>query len=301
MVDYFLFLLYKLFKFVVLLVPKKLVKLFLDGVINLAYKFNKEHKKYAKANLDFIYNNKISEDRKNEIIKNSYKNLIYNLYEFIENQTLDLKGFERKIKVENESFITDAIKNNRKIILVTAHYGNWEYGNNFIPLKYGPTTMVGRPMNNKYLNEELDDTRTKNGTQMLSKSNASRGLVKALKDNRIIGLVVDQHNRTGIDVDFFGHKVKQTDSAARLALKFDALIIPLFFTMDSFGKYTAKFYEPIDPKEFNSDDDILKLTQIQANIIEKHILNNPDQWFWQHKRFKFYNNEIYKNNRKRII
>jgi len=295
LLDYLIFLIYKFFKFIVLLLPKFLVKIFLDGLASFVYLINIEHKRYAKRNLDFVYGNTISEDRKKEIIKKSYVNLIYNLYEFIENQTLDIDGFEEKITVENESIILDALKNKRKIILITAHYGNWEYGNTFFPLKYAPTTMVGRPMNNKYLNKELDATRTKNNTQMLTKREAGRGLVKALKDGRILGFVIDQHNGDGIDVDFFGHKVLQADSSSRLAMKFDALIIPLFFTMESFGKYKATFYEPIEHKEFDEKNKILNLTQAQANIMEEHIHKNPEQWFWQHKRFKKYNREIYEN------
>ena len=293
MIDYLLFLIYKIFKFIVLLLPKFLVKIFLDGLAYFIYLINKEHKQYAKANLDFVYGDTISEDRKKEIIKNSYTNLIYNLYEFCENQSLDLKGFDEKVIVENEYYISDAIKNKRKIIFITAHYGNWELGNSFMSLKYGPTTVVGRPMNNKYLNEELEILRTANGTQMLTKNDASRGLIKALKQNRILGLVVDQHNGFGIDVEFLGHKVKQADSIARLAIKFDALIIPMFFTMNSFGKYTGKIYEPIDPNNFQDENKILDMTQAQANVIEKHILEKPDQWFWQHKRFKEYDKEIY--------
>jgi len=296
MIDYFLFLLYKSFKFIVLLFPKSIVKIFLDGMTNLIYLVNIEHKRYAKANLDFVYGDTIKEKRKWEIVKESYRNLLYNLYEFIENQTLDLEGFEKKITVENEHFMTDALKNNRKIILITAHYGNWEYGNTFIPLKYRPTTMVGRPMNNKYLNDELDATRTKNNTQMLTKKDASRGLVKALKEDRIIGMVIDQHNGSGIEVTFLGHKVKQADSASRLAVKFDAIILPLFFTMDSFGSYTAKFYEPIEPKEYEGENRIVNLTQKEADVMSEHILSQPEQWFWQHKRFKEYNKNIYKGN-----
>lgn len=219
--------------------------------------------------------------------------MFYNLYEFIENQTLDLEGFEKKITVENEHFIVDALKNNRKIILITAHYGNWEYGNTFIPLKYSPTTMVGRPMNNKYFNAELDATRTKNNTQMLTKKDASRGLVKALKDDRIVGMVIDQHNGSGVDVKFLGQKVKQADSASRLAVKFDAVILPLFFTMNSFGKYTAKFYQPIEPRDYQGQNQILDLTQVEADVMSKHILLKPEQWFWQHKRFKEYHKNIY--------
>jgi len=294
MLDYVLFILYKIFKFIVLLLPKFLVKFFLDTLANILFYTNIEHKRYAKTNLDFVYQDKMSEKRKREIIKNSYKNLVYNIYEFVENQTLNLEGLEKKITVENEHIILDALKAKKKIILITAHYGNWEYGSSFIPLKYAPTTMVGRPMNNSYLNEELNATRTRNNTEMLTKKDASRGLVKALKNNRILGLVIDQHTSGGIDVEFLGHRVKQADSTSRLALKFDALIIPLFFTMDSFGKYTAKFYEPIDPKEYQGENNISELTQVQANIMQEHILNNPDQWFWQHKRFKSYNKKMYK-------
>lgn len=294
MIDYILFLLYRLFKFIVLLFPKSFMKSFLDGVTNLAYFVNIEHKKYAKANLDFVYGDSISEERKYEIIKESYRNLVYNFYEFIENQTLDIKGFEQKITVENEHFILDAIKNNRKIILITGHYGNWEYGSTFVPLKYGPTTMVGRPMNNKYFNAELDATRTRNNTQMLAKKGASQGFVKALKNNRMIGIVVDQHNGNGIEVEFLGHRVKQVSSSSRLAVKFDAVILPLFFTMDGFGKYTAKFYEPIDPRDHVNENQIFHLTQAQADVISKHVLNKPEQWFWQHRRFKERHNQIYK-------
>jgi len=292
--DYLLFLIYKSFKFILLLLPKKFVLFFLNALAYLVYLINKEHKYYAKANLDFVYNNTISEQRKKEIIKNTYKNLVYNIYEFIQNQTLDLIGFEKKIKVKNEHIILNALKEKRKIILITAHFGNWEYGNTFIPLKYAPTTMVGRPMNNIYFNKELNETRTRNNTQMLTKRDASRGLVKAIKNDRILGFVIDQHNGLGIDVEFLGHKVKQADSSSRLALKFDALIIPLFFTMQGFGKYEARFYDPIDPRNFTQNNNITAISQAQADIMGQHILKYPDQWFWQHKRFKEYHKEIYK-------
>lgn len=293
MKDLALFIFYKVFKFIVLYTPKKILKVILDGLAFLIYTFNKEHRRIIKANLDFVYKDTISEDEKTAIAKGSYQNILYNGYEFISNQTIDLEGFEKKITIENEQYILDALENKRKIILVTAHYGNWEFGNTFIPLKYGPTTMVGRPMKNKYLNKELDKTRTRTQTQMLTKKDASKGLVKALKNGRILGLVIDQYNKYGIDAMFFGHKVKQIDSSARLALKFDALIIPLFFERDEFGKYTAKFYEPIEPSNFTGDNKVQDLVQAQVNVIQQQIFKKPEQWLWQHKRFKKYHNEIY--------
>ena len=294
MIDYLIFLFYKFVRFFILAIPKKFIKLFLDGLSFLIYSINKEHKKYAIANLDFVYKDELTKDEKINIVKNSYRNIIYNLYEFLENRTLSVSKLKKKIIIENEHCVLDALKNKRKIILITAHYGNWELGNLYIPIVYGPTTMVGRPMNNKYFNSEIDKTRTKNNTIMLSKQNAARGLVAALKEDRIVGLVIDQHNSKGIDVNFLNHKVKQTDSSSKLAIKFDALIIPIFFTMNSFGKYTLKFYEPIDHRLFDDNNKILNLTQAQADVMSKHVLLEPNQWFWHHKRFKEYHNNIYK-------
>ena len=291
--DYFTFVFYKLFKFIVLLLPKFLVKIFLDTIVNFTYFISIRHNAKGKANLDLVYKDSISESKKLDILKSSYRNIIYNIYEFVENQTLTLQEFEKKITVENENYILDAINNKRKIILITAHYGNWEYGNTFIPLKYAPTTMVGRPLNNRFLNKELNETRTRNRNEMLTKKDASRGLVKALKNDRMLGLVIDQHNRTGVPIKFLGHKVKQTDSSSRLAIKFDAVVIPVFFTMTEFGKYTAKFYEPMEPKDFEGENQIVDFTQAQANVMEQHILENPGQWLWLHKRFKKYHNNIY--------
>ena len=71
MLDYFLFAIYKIFKYIVLLLPKFMVKFFLDKLAYFIYLINYEHKKYAKANLDLVYENRISHNRKMEIIKNA--------------------------------------------------------------------------------------------------------------------------------------------------------------------------------------------------------------------------------------
>ncbi len=290
MIDYLVFLIYKVFKFIVLLLPKFLVKIFLDSLSYFIYLINIEHKRYAKANLDLVYKDAISEERKKEIIKNSYKNLVYNLYEFIENPTLDLEQLEEKITVENEYVILDAIKENKKIILISAHYGNWEYITSYISLKYKPTTMVGRPMNNKYFNDDMINNRNKHNSEMLNKKGSAVGLMRALKKGRMLGLAIDQHvsKNKGQTVEFLGKKAYMTDSTSRIALKTAAVILPVYFIKKDFRTYVVKFTEAIEPK-----GTVEELTQLQADSMSKQILDKPDDWFWQHKRFKSNNNNIY--------
>ena len=197
--------------------------------------------------------------------------------------------------MENENVILDAIKDNRKIILVSAHYGNWEYITSYISLKYKPTTMVGRVMNNKYFNKDMENNRNRHNSQMLLKKGSAKGLMKALKNDRIIGLATDQHIGLdkGVTIKFLNHKAVQVDSSARLASKFDAVIIPVFFIMNGFRNYTIKFYDKIEPKEYVGENQILDITQKEADTMSEQILEKPELWFWQHRRFKEYHKEIY--------
>ena len=293
MKDYLLYLLFKFFKFLFLILPKSVIKKILDFLAYLTYKFDIKHYKIAKKNLDLVYKDSISNKRKEEIILNSYKNLFYNIYEFLDNINLDLSGFEKKInKIVNESVILDALKENKNIIIITAHYGNWEFISQFIGLKYAPITVVGRKLNNSFLNEELIKYRNAHNSSMLTKDNSAKGLIKAIKQNKIIGLVVDQHidPKKAQVISFLDLKAPQVDSSARMAVKFDCVIIPVFTKRLDLNRFDLIFYDSILPNDYN--DDFKIITQKEADIISEQIFSFPDIWFWQHKRFKeFYDYE----------
>lgn len=285
MIDYLGFIGFKIFKFFVLMIPKKFAKMFLDCVAKAVYFFDLSHRKVCLANLDLVYGDSINFDKKIEITKNSYKNLIYNLYEFIENSYISKEEIFQKVEVSNEHFINDALLSGKPIIAITAHYGNWELFGQFASLKYRPMSVVGRMLDNDLLNKDLLAARNKNNCIMLDRNGASKGLVKAIKDGRMCGLVIDQHigeDKGGVWIKVFGHEALQSDSPARLALKFDAIILPVFVVLKDFRKYEVKFCEPICIDSY----DIVKITQLQSNVIEKQILEYPDIWFWQHKRWK---------------
>lgn len=295
MLDWIIFITYKFFKILVKVTPKSIMKYILIGLARFTYLVDKKHKKIASVNLQLAFEETKSKEEKEWIIKKSYENLFFNIYEFIDNQGLPLNKLEKKVKVENENIIQDAIASNRKIILVTAHYGNWELVNTYNSAKYKPMTVVGRPMSNDLLNKELRATRSLNRSEMLDKDSAAKGLVKALKNDRMVALVVDQNtaDNMGILIDFFGKKARQTEAPAKLAQKFDALIVPVFVIKNDFCNYTMNFYDPIDMLSLENSS-IEDITQLQADIIEKQIREKPEDWFWQHQRWKNQYESIYK-------
>lgn len=294
--DYFRLFLYNIFIFLFLITPKFVMEKFLKFLIFWAYKVDKKHLKIARANLDLVYKDTISQKRKEEIIYNSYRSLVFNMYEFIENQRISKDELLKKANILNKEIIEKAFQANRKIIYITAHYGGWEITLPYIALMFGEIAVVNRRMNNPHIQKKYEIARSKNKITMLEKESAAKGMLKAFKDNKSIAVVIDQHIGSGIEIEFLGQKDKATDSTSRLALKFDAVIIPIFTVNNGFRDWTIKVCEPIDIKtfEFKTDDKIRELTQLQNDIVSKQIFEKPDYWLWQHKRFKEFHNDIYK-------
>ena len=293
--DYFRLFLYNIFIFLFLITPKLLMEKILKFLTFWAYKVDKKHLKIARANLDLVYKDTISQKRKEEIIYNSYRSLVFNMYEFIENQTISKDELLKKANILNKEIIEKAFQDNRKIIYITAHYGGWEITLPYIALMFGEIAVVNRRMNNPHIQKKYEIARSKNKITMLEKESAAKGMLKAFKDNKSIAVVIDQHIGSGIEIEFLGQKDKATDSTSRLALKFDAIIIPIFTINNGFIDWTIKVCEPIDVKtfEFKTEDKVRELTQLQNDIVSKQIFEKPDYWLWQHKRFKEFHNDIY--------
>lgn len=294
--DYFILILYYIFLFLFFITPKFLMEKFLKFLAFLAYKVDKKHLKIARANIDLVFKDSLTKSRKEEIIYNSYKSLCFNMYEHIENQRVNKEILFSKANILNKEIIEKAFKDNRKIIYITAHYGGWEITLPYVAMMFGEIAVVNRKMDNPYIQKKYEVARGKNKITMLEKKSAAKGMLTAFKENKSIAVVIDQHIGSGIDIEFLGQKVKATDSTARVALKFDAIIIPIFTVNNGFRDWTIEVQEPIDVKtyEFKSEDKIKELTQIQNDIVSNQILKKPDFWLWQHKRFKAYNDEIYK-------
>ncbi|WP_418187456.1 lysophospholipid acyltransferase family protein [Aliarcobacter lanthieri] len=218
------------------------------------------------------------------------------MYEFIENQNITKENMFKKANILNKEIIEKAFKENRKVIYITAHYGGWEITLPYIALMFGEIAVVNRKMDNPHIQAKYAKARSKNKITMLEKESAAKGMIQAFKDNKSIAVVIDQHIGSGLDIDFLGQKAKATDSTSRMALKFDAIIIPIFTVNNGFRDWTIEVKEAIDVRsfEFKTNDKIKELTQIQNDIVSKQIFEKPDFWLWQHKRFKAFHNDIYK-------
>lgn len=284
------------FKFLIWVIPTRMMVSIGKGLAVFIYTIDKKHRNIAKVNLDLAYGESLSNNEKDNIVKAAYLNLMLLLVDFIRNQGISKEDLLKKVTFENESVLVNALKTDQKIILMTAHYGNWELLPLSLAAKFGPLTGVGRKLDSPVMNKILSRNRQQFDIEMLEKKGAMREMIAVLKQNRMLGLLVDQNTseNEGILVDFFGKPVRHTPSAAILARRFDALIIPAFITTEDNVHYKIRFYEAIETaKTEKKDKDILDSVQKQANITEEIIRKKPGEWFWLHKRWKNQFEHIY--------
>ena len=297
MLDYVYVFFFKLFVFLIKFTPRFIT----NGVLNffsfLAYKIDTRHRKIARVNLDLAYENRLSEKEKRRITKKCYKNLLYNMRDFVENQGISKEELLQKVTIHNEHFYTEAKKEGKGVIFLTAHYGNWELLPLCMGATYGKLWGVGRNLDSKKMNAVLQKNRNQFNVHMLEKAGAIRGLLKALKNGENVGLLVDQNTseKEGILINFFGKLARHTPSVALISRKTATPIVPAYITTNDYKSYHITFYEPIfTEKTDNSEEDIRKSVQAQADITQKIIEKKPNEWFWLHRRWKNQYEELYK-------
>lgn len=258
----------------------------------------KKHSKIVKTNLDFAFGDAMSDKEKREIVSDTFKNLFFYLADFVRNLKADKEKLLQNVTFMRGEILQKLLDENKKIVFITAHYGNWELLPKAITAHFAiKMAVVGRELDSKSLNEYVEESRNALGVSLINKHGAMRKLVKALKDGNTVGVLVDQNTADdeGLIIDFFGKEARQTHVASILARRFDAAVLPVFIVSDDRKNFRVEFYEPIYPaKTSDSDKDILECTQAQSNAIEEQIKKKPNEWFWLHKRWKNRYEGIYK-------
>ena len=178
------------------------------------------------------------------------------------------------------------------VIVVTAHFSNWELAAHFLAKHGLPMLAIGRKGNNQLIDRNITvPFRNKYGNKAISKGNAMIAMAKRLKNGEAVGLLIDQKSgdQNSAKVDFFGMPAETTLSVAMLKLKFDPTVVPIFIARERDGRYRMIIDEPVDytAKEIESKEKKMEaMTAKYTQAIERVVREYPSQWFWMHNRWR---------------
>lgn len=188
---------------------------------------------------------------------------------------------------ENEHYYEEAKSKHKGVIIVSAHFSNWELYGMALSIKGYLTASVARPLDNPKFDRLINSIRESSGMQVVPHRKAVKEALKILKKDQSIGFVMDQNfHHGGVFVNFFGHPAAITDLPAILALKTGAPLLPVH-TWREGSKFHAKLDSPIfvDAPE-NANLSAQEISQKIADIMEGWIKEKPVYWLWAHGDFQ---------------
>ena len=243
----------------------------------------------AKKNILIAFPN-FNEKSINEMIDRMWKNIGRIFGEYIHiNKFSIIDNSKKKIVFTNRDDAEILKKNNKPIVFFSGHFANFELMAKCLQELGFNIGAIYRPLNNIFLNPIMEFIRKKYicPIQIEKGSNGTKKLIKHISNNNPLALMVDQRLSSSIRVPFFDQPATTTITPAQLAIKYDALLVPVFLKRLEKTNFEFFIEEPLITNQTNDyDKDIFNITQIMNIKIEEFIKRDPAHWLWSHDRWK---------------
>ena len=230
------------------------------------------------------------------VIHRMYREFGQGVIEFLRLPRLVAEGrLDDLVAVEGEEFLRDAYTQRKGVLILTAHYGNFELLATFFAAKGYQVNLVTRRLRNGVLDRFWADQRRRLKIRAIFKEQSLKEVIGRLRRNEAMGYVLDQNmgGEQGVFVEFFGQPACTMTAVAVLAKRFGSPVVPVFIARDRRDptRHRIVFEPPLVFETRGSDgaaagqDDLVARTQQYTAVIERRIRERPDHWIWIHRRW----------------
>ena len=175
----------------------------------------------------------------------------------------------------------------RGVLVLSGHIGNWEGAAAYVAAHGVPVTGVWKPQANLWIASYLEGLRVRLGVDAIPMPEAREGVIAALREGRIVGLVADQAPiRGGTWVPFFGRPTKTFNGPGYMAAETGAPVLFGGMLADAAGGYRM-FLEVLDEHpRGDTDEVVLRLTTLYRARLEALVRSAPEQYLWTHRLWR---------------
>lgn len=261
-----------------------------------AYLLDIRHRRIILQNLAFIYPQWDSHQTR-RMVQRIFRHFGTVLLEILQAPFLSRETLLERVRIEGVENIADLLDNPRGCLFVSAHLGNWELGLLAFSITSNLSlTTVAKPIKFQAAHAWLTALRSRFGNRVVFKDGAMPFMIQSLRQGQSVAVLIDQgvRRKEAVEVSFFGKQTMATPAAALLGLRCRVPVIPIFCVRDVDGRYCLRVQPPVTfERSASLRSDIAAFTQKLVHVLEEAIKEDPEQWFWFHKRWKRTHPELY--------
>ena len=274
---------------IIVLLPFRIIVTIGQAMGLLLYRISSSRLQVAKKNIELCFP-ALSATEQSHLVKQHFISLGIGFFEVGMARWKSNQSLKKIIEIKGIEHLIRAVKKNRGVILMSAHFTMLEISaligrNEIVQEDLPPMVGMFRLGKNSVINHFFRNTRLRSTESLVTKFEV-KDLIQALKDKKLVWYASDQSftGKNAILVNFFNHPAMTNPSIIRIAKITGSPVLPYFPSRLANGKgYILEVLPEIE--SFPGEDTNNDMRKIHA-LLEQHILQYPEQYYWIHRRFK---------------
>lgn len=239
------------------------------------------YRRRVRRNLAYIWPN-LSQAETDRLCHGSLDNIGRAVIELYSGEEFIAHNRDNALQGPGVAALDRALATGRPIVAVSGHFGNYEAARVALRMRGHRIGALYREMNNAAFNAHYVKALSAIASPVFRRDRRGLGqMVQFLRQGNTIALLTDQYHSKGQRITFLGQETRTTTSAADLALKYDALLIPIYGIRRADGVHFDVVAEPPIPHST-----VATMTQEMTDSLAAQIARHPEQWLWVHDRWK---------------
>ncbi len=189
---------------------------------------------------------------------------------------------------EPANLIKEKLKLGKGCIVITGHFGMWEYIGAGLSYSGVPLSVIMRPLDNTILDKFVSNIRASFGTKNIPKKQL-KSMLKSLKNNEALVFLIDQNSisKSSVFVPFFNKLASTSTGATYFLSKYkDTPVVFVYPYRDE--NYVHRSIAKEIPIIDDDDNDAFtyKNMAYMTKCVEDFVRMRPEQWLWLHPRWR---------------
>ncbi len=266
-------------------IPQRVLSTFTKVGADLTFHLLWKYPRQMEKNLSLVMAKEFpTREARMALVRRAWRNFALGVQETATAINAPKEKIRSAVTIEGEEHLKRALQQNKGVIALSAHLGNFTLLGTRIGAEGYPFSVVVKQSKDEGFARLMDDLRQRVGIKTISarpRRQAVQQILRALKKNEVVLMVADELKTSGPEVEFFGRRFPVPRGPVTLAMRSGASLLPMFMTRDQENHLNLQIGPEFDLRQTGAlQEDVTANVALFSSHLEKMVRRYPDQWNW---------------------